>query len=329
MKSNTTIRSRRQLIKAGIYTAAGAAASGVCLPGVAQENILRLVVPYPPGGGSDLAARIVAPALAAKLGKTVVVENVSGAGGRVGMQNVKRMADQSDVLVLVNPALMVVAPLVYKDIGYDPDKDFKPVTQITSYEFAAAVSTAVPVKEMTHLVAWLKANPEKATMGVPAAGSLPHFFALMVGKAANVQAQVVGYRGSAPLLTDLVGGHIPVALDALETLQPQHDAGKLRILATSGEKRSVANIPTFKEAGYKLSAQGWNIFYAKSQMPDAKVAQYAQAISEIMATPAVKEQFTKAKAEPVSSSLAKTKETVTAFKQYWEPVVKNAGLKFD
>ena len=120
----------------------------------AQDNILRIVVPYPPGGSSDRAARLLADALQSKLGMSVIVENITGAGGRVALQQIRRMPADSNLMVLVNPALMVVAPLVFKDLGHDPETDFQPVSQISSYEMAAAVGAAVPVRELSHLLAW-------------------------------------------------------------------------------------------------------------------------------------------------------------------------------
>ena len=175
------------------------------------DTTLRLVVPYAPGGSSDRAARLVADKLGPKLGQTVVVENRTGAGGRLAAQQLKSAPASQNVLMLANPAIMVVAPLVFKDNGYDADKDFQPVSQVSDYEFGLAVAQAVPVKQLSHLLAWLRANPAQANFGVPATGSLPHFFGLMVGDAAKVRAEVVGYRGSAPLLNDLLGGQVPVA----------------------------------------------------------------------------------------------------------------------
>jgi tripartite-type tricarboxylate transporter receptor subunit TctC len=298
-------------------------------PAHAQDNTLRIVVPYPPGGSSDRSARLLGEALRLKTGTPVVVENISGAGGRLGVQQVRRMPADTNVLVLVNPALMVVAPLVYRNNEYDVERDFQPISQISRYEFAAAVSTAVPVREFSHLVAWVKANPEKANMGVPATASLPHFFSLMVAQAAGVPSNVVGYRGSAPLLTDLIGGHLPVAIDSLDTLLPQHEGGKLRILGTSGEKRAVASIPTLKESGFNVVATGWNVLYAKSSMPADRAKRLAQDIREVMTQPALREQFLSAKAEPVASTQEQTAAMLKAFKAQWEPIIQKSGLKLD
>jgi len=156
------------------------------------DTTLRLVVPYAPGGSSDRAARLVADKLGPKLGQTVVVENRTGAGGRLAAQQLKNAPASQNVLMLANPAIMVVAPLVFKDNGYDADKDFQPVSQVSDYEFGLAVAQAVPVKQLSHLLAWLRANPAQANFGVPATGSLPHFFALMMGEKAHIDAQVVG-----------------------------------------------------------------------------------------------------------------------------------------
>src|SRR5512133_109915 len=225
------------------------AAASLCVQAQPLDSPLHIVVGYAPGGSSDRVARIVADKLQAKLGVPVIVDNKTGAGGRLAAQQVKATPAGQNVLMLANPAVMTVAPLVFKDNGYDPERDFVPVSHVNNYEFAVAVGAAIPVREFSHLLAWLRANPGNANFGVPATGSLPHFFALMVGEQAKVDAQVVGYRGSAPLITDLIGGQVAVAFDTFDTVLPHHEAGKIRILAVSGAKRSAAapDIPTFKE----------------------------------------------------------------------------------
>ena len=295
----------------------------------AQDNNLRLIVPYPPGGSTDLAARIVANELQTRLGSNVVVENMVGAGGRLAMQNIKRMPADANVLVIANPALITVAPLVFKNTGYDPDADFQALSQVSIYEFGVAVGTAVPVREFPHMMAWIKANPEKANFGVPATGSLPHFFALMVNKATNTNSPVIGYKGSAPLNTDLMGGHVPVAIDTVDTMLPLHIAGKIKILGTSGEKRSVPTIPTLKESGFNIAATGWNVIFAKSSMPADKAARIAKEVAAIMQLPAVRDKFIAAKAEPISSTQQQTKDMLSKFKAQWQPVIQQSGLKFD
>ena len=293
------------------------------------DGALRIVVPYAAGGSSDRAARIVAEKLTARLGQTVIVENKTGAGGRLAAQQLRGSGANQNALLLANPAIMVVAPLVFKDNGYDPDKDFRPVSQVSDYEFGLAVSTAVPVKELKHLLAWLRSNPDKANFGVPATGSLPHFFALMTGEKADLKAQVIGYRGSAPLISDLIGGQVPVAFDTLDTLLPQHEGGKLRILASSGAKRSPfsKDIPTYKEAGLDLVATGWNALFAPAGMPADKVAKLGAAIQDVMKDPDTQRKFLDAKVTPVVSSPAQTAEMLKRYRAQWAPVVQKSGYQ--
>jgi tripartite-type tricarboxylate transporter receptor subunit TctC len=293
------------------------------------DGPLRLVVPYAPGGSTDRVARIVADRLQASLGVPVVVENRTGAGGRLAAQQLKGAPASQNTLLVANPAVMVVAPLVFPDNGYDPERDFTPLSHVNDYEFGLAVASAVPVRELNHLLAWLRANPEKANFGVPATGSLPHFFALMMGEKAGVKAQVVGYRGSGPLLNDLLGGLVPVAFDTLETQLPQHDAGKLRVLASSGAKRSPysPSIPTFREAGLDLVATGWNAFFAPATMAAAKVERLAAAITAAMREPDTQRRFADAKMTPVASTRAQTQAMLAAYRAQWAPVVRKSGYQ--
>jgi tripartite-type tricarboxylate transporter receptor subunit TctC len=293
------------------------------------SETLRLVVPYAPGGSSDRVARIVGERLQSVLGMTVVVENRTGAGGRLAAQQVKAAPANQPTLLVANPAVMVVAPLVFKDNGYDAERDYQPVAHVNDYEFGLAVRAAVPVRELNHLLAWLRANPEKANFGVPATGSLPHFFALMTGQKASVQAQVVGYRGSAPLISDLLGGQVPAAFDTFETLLPQHEAGKLKVLATSGAQRSPwsPQVPTFREAGLDLVATGWNALFAPASMPKAQVDRYAEAIVAAMKDPAVQRRFTDARMTPVANGRAATEAMLRAYRAQWAPVVRNSGYQ--
>ena len=293
------------------------------------EGPLTIAVGYAPGGSSDRAARLVAEALQSKHGINVIVENKPGAGGRLVAQQLKLAKPSDNVLMIGNPAVMVVAPLVFKDTNYDPHVDFQPVSMVTSYEFGIAVGSEVPVKDLAGLTAWLKANPQKAFFGVPATGSLPHFFALMLGDRAGIKADVVGYKGSAPLATDLMGGQVPVAIDTLDALLPLHQGGKLKVLAVSGKDRSqfAPDIPTLEEAGVDLTATGWNAFFAPKSMPAEKVRSLGQAIQAAMADPALRKRFVELTMEPVSTSTDETREMLKAYRAQWEPVVKRSGYQ--
>jgi tripartite-type tricarboxylate transporter receptor subunit TctC len=293
------------------------------------DGPLRIVVGYPPGGASDRAARLLVEPLRERLGVPVIVENKTGAGGRLSAQSVRTTPAGQNVLLMGNPAINVVAPLMVDNPGYDPIKDFVAVSQVTRYDFAVAVGPAVPVKEFNHLLAWLRANPEQANVAVPATGSLPHFFALMVGDAAKVSTQIVGYRGSAPLLTDLIGGQVPVAIDTLDSLLPQHRAGKLRILAIGAAQRSpdLPELPTLKESRLDVVADGWSILFAPASMPAAKVEVIGRAIAESMKSPQLQAQFRGASMDPTSVPPAETARRLEAYRAKWEPVIKASGIR--
>lgn len=321
---------RRTLIRAAAFTPFSALGASIATPALAQSDAtLRLIVPYAPGGASDRAARLIAEKLGPQLGQTVVVDNKPGAGGRLAAQQLRGAPASTQALMLGNPAIMVVAPLVFKDNNYDPDADFKPVSTVSDYEFGVAVGAAVPVKALSHLLAWLRANPAQANVGVPATGSLPHFFALMLGEKAQVKTQVVGYRGSGPLLTDLIGGQVPVAVDTVDALLPQLEGGRIRILATSGAKRSpfASGIPTFREAGLDIVASGWNAFFAPAAMPDAQISRFANAIQAVMKSPDMQKRFLGAKLTPVVQSPAQTVAMLKGFRAQWAPVVQRSGYQ--
>lgn len=314
-----------------LFAKAGALAATVGMPqwASAQGTPIRIVVGYPPGGASDRAARLVADRLQQLLKRTVIVENRVGAGGRLAAQQLVNTPPDQTVLMIGNPAVMSVAPAIYKDLKYDVQRDFVAIAGATDYEFGVAVGAALPVKEVSHMMAWIRSNPEKANAGVPATGSLPHFFALMLSYMTQVKIEVVGYRGSAPLLNDLIGGQIPFAFDTLDSLLPQHEGGKLRLLATSGQKRSPfsPNVPTFREQGLPLVATGWNYFFAPSTMPKATVDLLGRTIHQIMSEPATREKFMAAKMTPLATNPAQTAAALQSFNAQWLPVIKRSGFK--
>ncbi|MDS1139422.1 tripartite tricarboxylate transporter substrate-binding protein [Pusillimonas sp. SM2304] len=305
-----------------------------CAAGAAQGDAPKLsgpvtiVVGYAPGGATDRAARIVATGLQAKLGVPVVVENKTGAGGRIAAQQVKNAGPDENILLLGNPAVMVVAPLVFESLAYDAEKDFQPVSMVTEYGFGVAVSADNPSKDMQELVEWAKSNPAEFNIGVPATGSLPHFFGLMLSDQIGAEGQIIGYRGSAPVITDLIGGAVPLAIDTLDVLTRQHQGKRIRILATSGQEREAAlpDVPTFKQAGIDLQAAGWNTFFASSAMPKDKAAMLGEVIKSVTADPEIRKTLQENDLIPVSANAQETGKMVDAFRAQWAPVVKASGF---
>jgi len=299
-----------------------------CAQQAPLDGPLTIVVGYPPGGSSDRIAGLVADRLKDRAGVSVVVENKTGAGGRIAAQGLHAAPASQNVLMLANPAVMVVAPLVYAQPGYDAQQDFTPVSLASRYKFALAVPASSPIKDVAALRQWLRDNPKQFTVGVPATGSLPHFFALMLGREIKQEPEVVGYRGSAPLISELIGGILPQGIDTLDTLLPQHRAGKIRILATSGDTRDadLKEVPTFRESGVNLAADGWNAFFAPAAMPRAKVDRLGADIAAILREPAMQEAVRSVFLEPVSLDAAGTADALAAYRKQWEPVVRASGF---
>lgn len=294
----------------------------------ALPDPLTVVVPYQPGGASDRAARIVAEGLQKQFGANVIVENRSGAGGRIAAQYVKGADVSRNTVVLANPAIMVVAPMVYADLAYEPRKDFQPVAMATQYGFGIAVAADSAIETLPQLVDWVKSNPGKFNMAVPATGSLPHFFGLMLADRIGVETVIIGYKGSAPAITDLIGGQVPVAIDTLDSLTPHHENGRIRILATSGEERerSLPDVPTFSEQEIELVSTGWNAFFASAAMPAEQVNALGTAISQVTATAEVQEKLLQSDMTPISADAAETVQQIEAFREQWAPVIKASNF---
>lgn len=280
----------------GILCAALAAALGLAaMPAQAQlsEKPVRLVFPYAAGGVGDALSRLMAEALRQGINRPVIVENKTGAAGRLGVSDVVKSAPDGDTLLITPIATTAVHQHVFTDLPYNPDKDLVPVSQIAEFEFAIAVGPDMPAKNLKELVVWMKANPKKSSFGTPGAGALPHFFGILFGKAAGTEFEHIGYRGSAAALADLLGGQIPIVVTTTSDLLGAHKGGKIRILATSDSKRSplVPEVPTFKESGYDIVGTSWYGIYAPAGTPAAIVQRYAKILADAVKTPEMKKKL--------------------------------------
>ena len=245
---------RRHLITAGALAAASAFAP-LAQAQTTLAKPARILVGFPAGGAADAVARLLAQQLTGTYAPTVIVDNKPGAGGRIAAQTFKT-ADADGTQMLVTPAsILTIYPHAYKKLGYDSLADFTPVGSAAKVSFAFSVSSAVPasVKTMADYVTWAKANPKEANFGSPAAGATPHFVGVMLGRAAGLELNHIPYKGGAPLVSDLLGGQVQAGVNVLPEVLPHQQAGKLRILAVSGAKRSpyLPGVPTLAESGFK------------------------------------------------------------------------------
>lgn len=310
-----------------VTIAAWAQAPGTAAPKFTDP--LTITVGYVPGGASDNAARIVAKALAKEIGVPVIVENKPGGGGRIAAADLKNTPKGKNVLMLGNPAVTVIAPIVFSDLNYKPQEDFKPVSLITEYSFALGVPGSSDIKSVSDFVEWAKANPNALNIGVPATGSLPHFFGLMLADNLKLKPEIIGYKGSAQLLTDLAGANIPVAIDTLDTFIPMAKSGKVRVLGVSSDKRDAAlpDVPPFHESGIDIRATGWNALFAPASMDDETVNYLGDAVSKVLGDATVQDQIRGVNLTPIQADATQTRQAIDEFRQLWEPVVRDSGFK--
>jgi tripartite-type tricarboxylate transporter receptor subunit TctC len=309
-----------------VVVAAGLIGTGVSS---AQEikGPIKIVVPYPAGGGSDVVARLIADKMKDSLGQTVIVENKPGAGGRIGTEYAKGQPADGTTLLVVNPALFVVAPVVFSKLTYNPDTDFAPVSLITTYQFCVSVPPTSEVKDVKGLIEWIKKNPNQANYGSPAAGSLPHFFGLMIGKAAGVEMVHSSYNGSGPLVTALIGGQIPMGVDAYDAQSAYHP-DKIRILATAGTTRKKPDIPTFKEQGFpEIEGEGWNAIVVPAKTPKPVIDKLSAAIVKAIRSPDVVAKIQSLGNDAVGTTPAEFAAILKKDRERWVPVIKASGFK--
>lgn len=203
----------------------------------AQVGPVRILVGFAPGSESDVIARLMMDRMKTSLGSPLIVENRPGANGFIAAELLKNAAPDGKTLMISPIAVTVFAPLTHTNLRYDPSKDFAPVSLAANFQMALAVGPGSPAKTLHEYIAWVRANPAKATYGVALVGGPAHFFGVMLARATGVDLAFVPYKGGAPLVTDLVGGQVPAGISVLSGLIKHHESGKVRMLASSGPER--------------------------------------------------------------------------------------------
>jgi tripartite-type tricarboxylate transporter receptor subunit TctC len=325
---------RRQII-ANVTVAALAGLAGT-RQALAQlvKKTARIVVGFPAGGTTDVLARVLADKLRGAYAPTVIVDNRAGAAGRIALTNANGNDTDGSVAFLTPCSLLFIYPHVYKKLGYDPAQDFAPVTTIARGDFAFSVGPMVPegVKTLADFVAWAKANPKQAFFASPAAGATPHFVGVMFAQAAGIELTHATYKGDAPGIQDLLGGQIASSVNNIGVVLPHLKSGKLRVLATSGAKRSpfTPNVPTFVEAGFKdVQAQEWFGFVMPSKVGKPVVDGFAKAVEDAVKQPEVAQKFGEFSFEPVAMKPEDFAALLRSERERWAAVVKASGFHID
>ena len=294
----------------------------------AQAGQARIVVGFAPGGSVDALARLAADAIQSALGRTVIVENRTGAAGRIAVEQVKAAAPDGDTLLLAPQGPMTLFPHVFRGLRYDPTKDFVPVTRVASGDFAWTVGPLVPAKDMAGFRAWLKTAGDKASYGSPGAGTLPHFVGVSIARALGTPMTHVPYRGSALSLSDVAGGQIAAAVSPVTEALELHKAGRVHILATAGPTRTpfADGVPTLKELGVDVDVPLWFALYAPAATPTATVDKQRAAVHAALAAAAAKDKLARLGLVPSPSGSADLLALQKREAEMWGPVVKASGF---
>ena len=295
----------------------------------AQDNTLRVWVGFPPGGSVDTVARLVAEKMKASLNQNVIVENKPGAGGRLVLGELRRVAPDGNTIVLAPSGALVIAPYLYSNVGYDPIKDFTPIARTTVFDFAVTAGPGAPQGNLKAVLDWMKANPGKASYGTSGAGTVPHFAGLLIGQASGVPLTHVAYRGGAPAAQDLLGGQIPLMVDTASETIEHHRAGRLRILAVTGEQRSAAlpDVPTLKEQGINMAADAFFAFIGPAGVNAQMSERISAAVAQALADPGIQERIRNFGLVPSHAGPAPTAAMVAEHLKRWEAPVKASGFK--
>jgi len=295
----------------------------------AEGPLTKIVFPFAAGGGGDTFCRLLAEHLRPLLDRAVIVENRTGADGLIGIKSAMNAnPDGTTILVTTGPT-MYLLPMMEAKPSFDLDKDFVPVSLLGRFEFAIVTGPGTDAKTFPQLVAWLKANPAKASFGVPSNGTIPHFTGSKLEQALGIPMTRVPYRGSAPIVQALLGGHLPFGIITLSDAIPQHKAGGVRVLAVSSEKRSpfLPEAPTLRESGIDLVADAWYGMWLPAGSSADFAGQLSGAVAKALAMPDVKEKLLAIGLIPVGSTPQELSQELAANTALWQPIVKASGYK--
>jgi tripartite-type tricarboxylate transporter receptor subunit TctC len=315
--------SRRHLAVLALALSCGFAAAQNTKP-------IKLMVGFPPGGGTDAVARILADKLKDELGTPVVVENKPGAGGQLAAQALKAAPADGTVLFLSHDHTISILPLVVKNPGYDPAHDFAPVAGFATFVNAYAVSGGTPAKTFSDYVAWVKAQGGKGSVGIPAPASTPEFLVKVVGDKFKLDLVAAPYRGSAPMMADMLGNQIAAGVGSVPDFIENHKAGKVRVVAVLGAKRQAAlpDVPTFGELGLSgLDDMPYYGIFAPKGTPQATINHFGAALSKVLAMPDVHDQLTKMGLTVGYMNSHQLEQRERAYTQVWTKLIKNSGFQ--
>lgn len=316
-----TLFSRRAAIAASLALATGL---------VHAQSGVRILVGFPPGGGTDAIARILGEKLQTELGQPVVVENKPGAGGQLAGQALKAAAPDGNTVFLSHDHSVSILPLTMKNPGFDPAKDFVPVAGFATFVNAVALSGGTPARDLKAWVDSVKAAGGKSTVGIPAPASTPQFAVQVIGKQYGLDLVAAPYRGSAPMMADMLGNQIPAGVGSVPDFIENHKAGKLRVVAVMGTQRQAAlpDVPTFTELGIKgFEDVPYYGLFAPAGTPAAAVDKLSAALQKVIAMPDVREKLSAMGLTVGHMGGAELGKREQTYREVWARIIKDSGYQ--
>jgi tripartite-type tricarboxylate transporter receptor subunit TctC len=309
--------------------------TGLALPALAQEawpsRAVRVVVPFAAGGGADVVARAVAQRLTAQVGQQFVVDNRPGGAGNIGTDHVAKSAPDGYTLLLTGPSHVINAHL-FRTLPFDPRRDFAPISLLTSAPYVLVASPDLPARNLQELIAMARARPGALSYGSAGNGTAGHLAMELIRAAAGIDMVHVPYRGSPPVLTDLMAGRLAVAFDNVLSSAPHLEAGKLRALAVSGSRRAPAlpAVPTVAESGLPgFDVQVWQGALFPAAVPAAIVNRLSAEMRTAMQSPELQARMRELGAEAIGSSAAEYAAFLEADDRRWGEGVRRSGARVD
>jgi len=314
----------------GVFAAGLLAVGGIALAQPAGTPI-RLLVGFPAGGGTDVIARTLAEKLKDQLGTPVVVENRAGAGGQIAAQALKASPADGHTLFLSHDHSISILPIVVKNPGFDPARDFVPVAGFATFANALAVSGGTPAKSVNEYVAWVRTQRGgKDTIGVPAPASIPEFLVKLIGTKYKLDLQAAPYRGSAPMMADMLGNQISAGIGSVPDFIENQKAGKIRVVAVIGGKRQAVlpQVPTFAELGLSgLEDLPYYGIFAPVGTPQPVIDRFGEALSKVLAMPDVRERLVAMGLTVDYMPQGQFAGRVRSYTQTWEQIIKASGFQ--
>jgi len=309
--------------------------SALAVSAVADDypnKAIRLIMPYPIGGSIDIAGRMVAQRLADNLGQAVVVDNRTGAGGIVGTETGARAAPDGYTVLMGGTGTLALSPSLQKNLPYDPNKDFTPVTLLVTIPYVVVVQPSFKAANIKELIALAKAKPHEINYGSGGSGSAPHLAAELFKTMADVRITHVPYKGSTPAITDTMSGQVQLTFTGIPSVMTQMKAGRLRPIGVTSLKRTAAlpEVPTIAESGVPgYEVNPWFGVLLPARTPQPLVSRLNAEILKVLQLPATRERFAAEGFEAVGNTPAQFAAYIKAEQIKWGKVIKDAGIKAD